>query len=147
MINNAFILEGEISHYGSPGDDEDFVDGETYEGYLCKNFPVDENLAVFSRVKFWNYSSETWEDRIEKPTHYYEWQTTSWVLNTTRLHTDIRSIRNSLLLNTDFTQLSDSPAGNTAAWATYRQELRDFMQNVPADLDDIVDIPWPTHPS
>lgn len=36
----------------------------------------------------------------------------------------MRSIRNRLLAESDWTQLPDAPV-NAAAWAVYRQELRD----------------------
>jgi len=37
----------------------------------------------------------------------------------------MRNERNALLAASDFTQAADDPTGNAAAWATYRQELRD----------------------
>lgn len=40
----------------------------------------------------------------------------------------IRNIRNSLLADSDWTQLPDSPV-NRKVWAKYRQELRDIPQN------------------
>ena len=36
----------------------------------------------------------------------------------------VRAQRNGMLSNSDWTQIADSPA-NAAAWATYRQSLRD----------------------
>jgi len=33
--------------------------------------------------------------------------------------------RDRLLAESDWTQAADDPTGNAAAWATYRQELRD----------------------
>lgn len=146
MINIAFIEDGQIVHYGSPGDDNDYADGEIRDGFLCKHFGVDVNLAEFSRVNYWDGSS--WQSRVTQPSPYYDWSTNQWVLDTTRLHADIRSIRNDMLLKTDFTQVSDAPLTEQkkTEWATYRQSLRDFMENIPNDLDDIVDIPWPTQP-
>jgi hypothetical protein len=49
----------------------------------------------------------------------------------------IRSARNELLKDSDWTQLSDSPVDKTA-WATYRQELRDITKQV-----DPFNITWP----
>jgi hypothetical protein len=37
----------------------------------------------------------------------------------------MRNERNALLIASDWTQAADDPTGNAAAWATYRQELRD----------------------
>ena len=49
----------------------------------------------------------------------------------------IRSQRNQMLKDTDWTQLADSPV-DKAAWATYRQELRDLTQQA-----DPFKITWP----
>ena len=65
----------------------------------------------------------------------------------------VRSHRNSILADSDWTQLSDAPLGvhaadadepiTTAEWATYRQELRDY----PAQSDRVSTLPeWPTPP-
>lgn len=50
----------------------------------------------------------------------------------------LRSDRNGLLSKCDWTQFSDSPLSNAqkAAWATYRQELRDLPNNV--DINNVV---------
>jgi hypothetical protein len=49
----------------------------------------------------------------------------------------IRNQRNQMLKDTDWTQVEDSPV-DKAAWATYRQELRDITTQ-----DDPFDITWP----
>ena len=54
---------------------------------------------------------------------------------------DIRSLRNKLLTNSDYTQMADWP-GDKAAWADYRQELRDIPQTF-STADSVV---WPTPP-
>jgi len=54
---------------------------------------------------------------------------------------DIRQQRNALLAASDYTQVADAP-GDTAAWATYRQALRD----IPASQSDVDNITWPTEP-
>ena len=38
----------------------------------------------------------------------------------------VRQYRNALLMQSDFSQLEDSPV-NKETWAAYRQELRDYM--------------------
>lgn len=43
-----------------------------------------------------------------------------WWVERMRLH------RDRLLAESDWTQAADDPTGNAAAWATYRQALRDF---------------------
>jgi hypothetical protein len=54
---------------------------------------------------------------------------------------EIRTERNEKIANTDWTQLPDSPV-DKAAWATYRQELRD----VTAQSGFPWTIEWPTQP-
>ena len=53
-----------------------------------------------------------------------------------------RAFRNQLLTDSDWTQLSDSPA-ETLAWATYRQALRDIS----AQAGFPWDIAWPEKPT
>lgn len=54
---------------------------------------------------------------------------------------DIRTTRNSFLSESDWTQMSDAPLTDVerAAWAVYRQALRDVPQQF-VDPDDVV---WP----
>jgi len=54
----------------------------------------------------------------------------------------IRAKRDRLLAASDWTQVSDAPV-DAAAWATYRQELRDLPQNY--ILPD--DVEWPEEPA
>jgi hypothetical protein len=44
---------------------------------------------------------------------------TEWMLERMRMH------RDGLLAASDWTQAADDPTGNAAAWAEYRQQLRD----------------------
>ena len=54
---------------------------------------------------------------------------------------EARALRDDLLASTDWTQVADAPV-DQAAWATYRQALRD----IPAQADFPNDITWPTEP-
>lgn len=54
----------------------------------------------------------------------------------------VRAQRNALLSASDWTQMPDAASKNKAAWATYRQSLRDIPQNN-TDPDAIV---WPVKP-
>jgi len=65
------------------------------------------------------------------------------------LQEEIRTIRDRLLRDSDFTQLSDSPFSSEvkALWATYRQELRDLPENQNIDeMEDLSDVNWPSKP-
>lgn len=55
---------------------------------------------------------------------------------------NIRSERNKLLADSDWTQVIDSPV-NRQAWAEYRQALRDLPQNTTDPLNPI----WPERPT
>jgi hypothetical protein len=51
--------------------------------------------------------------------------------------------RDGLLAESDWTQTADNPISNKAAWATYRQQLRDFPETwTPADT-----VTFPPEPS
>jgi hypothetical protein len=54
---------------------------------------------------------------------------------------EVRSQRDQLLAGCDYTQVADAP-GDTSAWATYRQALRDVPSQ--SDVDNIT---WPQEPS
>jgi hypothetical protein len=54
----------------------------------------------------------------------------------------LRRIRDGSLKESDWTQVSDAPV-DSAAWATYRQQLRDL----PANTTDPRDVTWPVPPS
>ena len=54
---------------------------------------------------------------------------------------EVRGVRNQLLFNSDWTQLADAPV-NRAAWATYRQALRDISKQAGFPLG----INWPEKP-
>lgn len=55
---------------------------------------------------------------------------------------EVRAERNRRLAETDWTQLADAPV-NQAAWAAYRQALRDVPEQAGFPLDVI----WPIEPT
>ena len=58
-----------------------------------------------------------------------------------QLMDELRSHRDLLLKSSDWTQVPDAPV-DQAAWATYRQALRDLPENT----DDPANPAWPTKP-
>ena len=60
---------------------------------------------------------------------------------TARLAAQVRGQRARLLFESDWTQLTDAPV-NSAAWATYRQALR----NVPEQAGFPTNVEWPVAP-
>ena len=63
------------------------------------------------------------------------------VIDTSGMEVEARSERNRLLSETDWTQVADAPV-NKAAWATYRQALRD----IPQQAGFPTSINWPVKP-
>jgi hypothetical protein len=68
---------------------------------------------------------------------------TEWEVNqkSERKWGSVRAQRDQLLAQSDWTQVADAP-GDKAAWATYRQALRDL----PASGSDPDALTWPTSP-
>lgn len=58
-----------------------------------------------------------------------------------RAAADIRTERDAKLTESDWTQVSDAPV-DQAAWATYRQALRD----IPSQAGFPNEVTWPTEP-
>ena len=58
--------------------------------------------------------------------------------------TALRTKRNQLLRDSDFTQMNDSPLSQDAkaSWSSYRQELRDL----PDEVTDPLSVDWPPAP-
>jgi len=83
-----------------------------------------------------------------KPFGDFEWDGSSWKAGpinlqelNTRISFEIRSQRDSLLKQSDWTQLPDAPV-DQSAWATYRQALRDVPQQ--SGFPD--NVTWPEEP-
>lgn len=65
-----------------------------------------------------------------KPGGNYTWDGSSWIEaspDLSALAVEIRLKRNNLLSGSDWTQVADAPV-DQAAWASYRQALRDIPQ-------------------
>lgn len=65
------------------------------------------------------------------------------------LQDSIRLIRNTLLRDSDWTQMGDSPltAEIKADWATYRQQLRDLPEDQNIDeMESQSEVVWPEQP-
>jgi hypothetical protein len=57
--------------------------------------------------------------------------------------TELRKVRDDLIALTDWRATVDYPGDDKAAWATYRQALRDLPQDYP----DMVGLTFPSEPS
>ena len=59
---------------------------------------------------------------------------------------DLRTTRNKLLVESDWTQSRDVTLSNDDDWKTYRQSLRDITKDL-TTVDDVDKVTWPTKPS
>ena len=59
---------------------------------------------------------------------------------------DLRTTRNKLLAESDWTQSRDVTLSNDDDWKTYRQSLRDITKDL-TTVDDVDKVTWPTKPS
>ena len=77
---------------------------------------------------------------------YLEWAKTNTAnaVDSSLTWNDIRLKRDTLLMSTDWTMISDTSV-DQAAWKTYRQLLRDIPQTYKDKTPD--DVVWPTQPS
>jgi len=79
-----------------------------------------------------------------KPSGDYEWDGQSWgklPVDLQALGFQVRLKRDRLLSASDWTQVADAPV-DQAAWATYRQALRD----IPDQVGFPENVTWPTKP-
>ena len=148
MKQFAFVAEnGLIARVVSPGRDEDYIEGEYYDGFLAIEIPITEDSGTFLRTKY--LKDGEWKTRESRPSDLYEWNlaTESWEINIDLLYEEIRKERDQRLYASDWTQIPDAPltAEQKAAWATYRQELRDVPANN-TNITDLSQVVWPTQP-
>jgi hypothetical protein len=78
--------------------------------------------------------------------YYQNWETTNATESEISLRIagkweEIRQTRNELLLECDWTQLSDIPQSTKDSWSSYRQELRDVTSQ-----SNPYNIIWPNKP-
>lgn len=73
---------------------------------------------------------------------YFNYETKQWVRDSEAQGYAIKTKRNILLVESDWTQLPDVPINTKTQWATYRQALRDITTQEGYPFDVI----WPTKP-
>lgn len=120
------------------------LDNQTLKNYGWYPFEEEEsNLQENEKITGWSIDIE--EDKvvkraIKRPLTQEEIDIRN-VAELTRKWTEVRSRRNQLLSESDWTQLPDAPIGNKEDWKTYRQNLRDVTQAPNPDV-----IAWPVKP-
>jgi hypothetical protein len=166
----AFIKEsnGEVAYTMTIGNAAQFQDGAYSGSFIGKDITHDkENAALYPTIKYfigeWATGGSagddpenplisrfigTWQDKPEKPGDFYVWtENREWVFDIGFLKTEVRRVRHRMLLESDWTQMPDSPLNEEqkGAWATYRQQLRDITEQL-TGITDIGQVPWPTEP-
>jgi hypothetical protein len=108
--------------------EESYIDGN-YDDSL---YYIQNNLPVLLPVK---------------PNQFciFDWETHQWINNSSEANYYVINKRNKLLYASDWTQIPNNPliTEQQAAWATYRQELRDITLQSGYPFNVI----WPTPPS
>lgn len=143
MIQVAMVnTYGEIEHIVSAANDGTYGDGETVGDLTAYHIPPDINPTIFIKENYWNGE---WLPKPVKPGEFYYWGAGfKWVFNQEIFIAVIRRERDQKLYLCDWTQLPDANV-DSAAWATYRQQLRDFPATITTEttLEELV---WPTAP-
>jgi hypothetical protein len=74
--------------------------------------------------------------------YIFDYVTKEWIPDTAVKEAEVKAERNRLLAASDWTQMPDVTLANKAAWATYRQALRDITTQSGYPFE----IVWPTPP-
>lgn len=149
MKQFAYVnTNGEVVHVVSPGNDNDYYDGQIIDGCTVYEISPNEDQVNFILTRY--RKNDEWRVRSPKPGEYYYWdmQNEIWQYSSEALYSLIRQQRDIKLYSCDWTQLADAPltANKKQEWATYRQELRDLPQNQP-NLTSLEEVVWPVPPT
>ena len=133
---------------------------ETGEYTVDISGQIDPNGLIYQKIDFdkdistvdaqWYYDNDPnrgWSWRPEKPSEFHEWKNKLWTVDLDLLWIRIRSQRDSKLLKSDWTQMSDAPIteNKKLEWQVYRQELRNIPQNN-LNIEFLSEVVWPTPP-
>lgn len=106
----------------------------------------DRNLGYFLDNDYILYTESEIVRKSNKPNYISNWSNDlmMWVdaRSSSQVEEDFRLNRNNKLNSSDWTQVADAPVDH-AAWAVYRQELRDLPENTEDPRNPV----WPTRPN
>ena len=139
--------EGEIISLSLPQGANNISEGlwedeNLYVVYI--DFDID-NRPIFMQTHYYNSSTKEFLERAEKPNPVAYWSNGQWTWDTEKFLDLVRQERDRKLYQSDWTQVADAPV-DSAAWATYRQALRDFPSTIDPSTASLGDIVWPTSP-
>ena len=146
MFQYALVADnGEVQHVMSMGADDDYVDGQIYNGLTAVQVAYDVDAENLIATQY--YVDGSWLTREPRANQWQEWVDGDWVFNARIFADTLRFMRNSKLLETDWTQIADNQLSGAkkAEWVTYRQALRDVPANN-SSVNDLNDIIWPNKP-
>jgi len=141
---------GNVDYIVSPASSNSYADGSWYGEHVAMEIDASEPNDLFMALNYWNLNTNEWCIREARPSPQHVWTAYEWVvpaISTEELWETVRFQRAMRLGQTDWTQVADSPLADTdkAAWATYRQALRDVPANNP-NITGLEDVTWPTEP-
>ena len=149
MIKVALVANnGEVVSVISPAMDDMYLDGTIYNGLTARHIDPSNSTNEILTDWYWHTDDAAFHtDKPVKPGNYYAFTNYAWVFDQGQFFGIVRLHRDDKIAASDWTQLSDSPltAGQKAAWATYRQILRDIPATY-ASATSLDDITWPTEP-
>jgi hypothetical protein len=141
----SYLTSGEISVITTLQDDID-------PGLVCNKPFIEVDAFVsgdthwFNGVELIAYTSNAVAAKQNRPGLLWTWNPVSgmWIdaRSATQVSAEVRSKRNELLLQSDWTQLADIPQQTKTLWEPYRQALRDvtLQSGYPTN------IVWPIKP-
>ena len=124
----------------------------TQDGRTVVHVTEDRMTPDFMSVG-WNPMLHLWDGQQfvhvgTPPNRHAIYNGTDWEWDQQLLIDDVRTARTRKLQQSDWTQLPDSAISDDEklAWQQYRQQLRDFMGNLPSEFDSVSGLNWPVQP-
>ena len=115
------------------------IDGE-YTGFYVEG--IHENISEPNI----DLTEKEWQEALSKNYKVINGKHTysPFIQSQDNILENLKTTRNTLLTDSDWTQLDDSPLSEEkkTEWKNYRQALRDLTS-----LDDLTSIVWPVQPS
>lgn len=140
MIKVALVNpNGEVGAVFSPATDDMYKHLETYGDQLAVHILPTANDSDVLHNWYWDGD---WKARDPRPNRWSVWKDNEWVIGEVDVLAAVRTKRNQLLSDCDWTQTIDAPVSvaKQAEWRDYRKELRDLTNNLDgiATPDDVV---------
>jgi len=133
------ILENERIVQGVALDEKSLA--ATQETLTDSQTVIESDFMVDPDKHYWDGQSVCQKPDLPGPEFFWNEESLSYEYDIVSGFFFLRRERNAKLDETDWTQMPDTPV-DQAAWATYRQALRDLPENT----DDPRNVVWPSPP-